>query len=60
MRTAQAVTPVAAVSSSLLLFAVLYLGLAITLVVLLLRLAGRGLPAAAPAAVPEREVAHAP
>ncbi len=39
MRTAEAVTPVADVPSSLLIFSVLYLGLAAALVVLLLRLA---------------------
>jgi cytochrome d ubiquinol oxidase subunit I len=40
MRTADAVTPVADVPSSLLLFTVLYLALGVALVVLLLRLAG--------------------
>jgi cytochrome d ubiquinol oxidase subunit I len=39
MRTADAVTPVADVSSSLLLFAALYLGLGVALAILLLRLA---------------------
>src|SRR5436305_705994 len=45
MRTASAVTPVSDVSITLLLFTALYLGLGVALVTLLLRLAGRGLPA---------------
>jgi cytochrome d ubiquinol oxidase subunit I len=57
MRTSQAVTPVADVPSSLLLFTGLYLGLAVALVVLLLRLARKGQPSGGPAAG-EREVAH--
>ena len=59
MRTSDAVTPAADVPSSFLTFTVLYLGLAVVLVVLLLRLArGQG-PAGSPAAVPESEVGHA-
>src|SRR5262245_28834778 len=46
--------PVADVSASLLLFAALYLGLAVALVVLLLRLARTGRPAPAPALPPGR------
>jgi len=44
---AHVVTPVVDVPSSFLLFTALYLGLGVALVVLLLRLAGKGLPAAA-------------
>ena len=59
MRTADAVTLVADVPGSLLLFTALYLGLGIALGALLLRLAGQGLPAAGATAVPKTEVAHA-
>jgi cytochrome d ubiquinol oxidase subunit I len=59
MRTVDAVTPVADVPGSLLLFTSLYLGLGVALVALLLRLAGNGLPAADAAATPEAEVANA-
>jgi cytochrome d ubiquinol oxidase subunit I len=55
MRTSEAVTPVVDVPSSLMVFTVLYLGLAVALVVLLLRLARGKRPAGSPATerVPE-------
>jgi cytochrome d ubiquinol oxidase subunit I len=65
MRTAEAVTPVVDVPSSLLLFTALYLGLAVALVVLLLRLGRRekvAVTAGADAtrlAAEQREVVHA-
>ncbi len=59
MRTSAAVTPVVDVSGSLLLFTALYLGLAVALIVLLLRLARGGQEAVTTAAVPQKEVAHA-
>lgn len=55
LRTSQAVTPVIDVPSSLLVFTAVYLGLAVTLVVLLLRLAGSG---ENPTAAPEPEASH--
>ena len=58
MRTAEAVTPVADVPSSLLVFSVLYLGLAVALVVLLLRLARGKPPAVSAASATSTEADH--
>jgi cytochrome d ubiquinol oxidase subunit I len=55
LRTSDAVTPVNDVSSSLLIFTVLYLGLAVALVFLLLQLAR---PASGDAASQSKEAAH--
>src|SRR5262249_44838360 len=58
MRTSQAVTPAADVPSSFLVFTAVYLGLAVTLVYLLLRLAkGKG-PTHAPKEAIRREGPH--
>jgi cytochrome d ubiquinol oxidase subunit I len=58
MRTSQAVTPAADVPSSFLVFTAVYLGLAVALVVLLLRLAKGKVDSAAPATEVAREHAH--
>jgi cytochrome d ubiquinol oxidase subunit I len=58
MRTSEAVTPVADVPSSLLVFTVLYLGLAVALVVLLRRLAKGRLPAGTSAPPQEPGMVH--
>ncbi len=55
MRTAQAVTPAADVPSSFLVFTVLYLGLAVALVVLLLRLSREKVLVDGSVAAPEAE-----
>jgi len=60
MRTSEAVTPAPDVPSSLLVFTVLYLGLAVALVVLLLRLAGGKLPTGGSTAAQETEAGHVP
>lgn len=57
MRTSEAVTPVADVPSSLLVFTVLYLGLGVALVMLLLRLARGRLPTG-DSATQSRETGH--
>jgi cytochrome d ubiquinol oxidase subunit I len=59
MRTSEAVTPVADVPSSLLIFTVLYLGLAAAVVVLLLRLSGGKPPDGIAPAAPAMETGHA-
>jgi cytochrome bd ubiquinol oxidase subunit I len=58
MRTSEAVTPVADVPSSFLIFTVLYLGLAVALVVLLRRLAQGRLPAGTSAPSSEPGMVH--
>jgi cytochrome d ubiquinol oxidase subunit I len=58
LRTSEAVTPVVDVPSSFLMFAVLYLGLAAALIVLLLRLANGKQPAGRSTAGREVEAVH--
>jgi cytochrome d ubiquinol oxidase subunit I len=58
MRTSEAVTPASDVPSSFLVFTVLYLGLAVALVVLLLRLARGKLPTEGAPAPRETETSH--
>lgn len=58
MRTSHAVTPSADVPSSLMIFSAMYVGLAATLVVLLLRLAEKKTPAAVDAVAGDTEADH--